>query len=215
MQASNRVRLKGIQLRLLHESLGKFGYSKHGNLYACKESELVRVIDLNKSKTSSKSEITFTLDCGIYIPGVVAFYCNKSESKLSQITDCCIHARIGLLNKNNLDKWWTLREDDAVSVAEGIEADICNRLEMDAIPFLNRFGGPADVIQFLTAQRIRQDAHVWPQSDGIAFCLAAIVASLHGTPAQTEDLIQAAVVKNKKSPIEEVVESVRKRLTSA
>ena len=217
MKTSCQSRLKSIQLRLLHESLRKLGYSKHGNLYAYRESKLVRVIDLNKSTISSKSEIDFTFDCGVYIPGVIAFYCSKSDSQLSQITDCCIHGRLGLLNEDRRNKWWTIQEDDddASAADDKVVADITRRLEMDAIPFLNRFRDPEHVIQFLSLPRIGNAARVWPQSDAISFCLAAIVASLHGTPAQAEELIKAAIVKSRKTPVEEVVESVGKRLSRA
>ena len=73
----------------------------------------------------------FTVNIGVYIPEV-AMARGLVPSQIQEC-DCSIRARLGNLGPHHVDTWWNLLDIDEAA------ADVWQRLQRDALPFLARF----------------------------------------------------------------------------
>ena len=84
----------------------------------------------------SKLHGKFTVNIGIYVPEVYAEFfqwSKKGPPSLVREADCCINKRLGILGHKRQDIWWELKD------LEDITDEIRQRIERDALPFLERF----------------------------------------------------------------------------
>jgi hypothetical protein len=73
----------------------------------------------------------FTVNVGVYVPEVGQAM-GFTPSFVHEV-DCCVRARLGQLAPNRTDIWWGLQWIDQAA------AEAWQRLERDALPFLERF----------------------------------------------------------------------------
>jgi hypothetical protein len=171
------------------------------------------LVEVQHSHWHDATESQFTVNCGVYIPGVVSAYLNRPERRIIDSTDCCIHQRIGLLAEQQRDKWWELRfDDDCHAVDPQIGIDFRDRMSRHVFPFFDRFQFIEQVWQFLVCPRTKADRIIWPQSDGIALCYAAALASLSKRMDDVAACLDKAARIEVGSPIEEFVQRLKDRL---
>lgn len=85
------------------------GFKKSGQYYQYnpKDSDNIAIINLQKSRDSSSSNIIFTFNIGIHFKNI--FYLNTGEViKKPIINDCQWKIRIGKLMPINKDYWWNI-----------------------------------------------------------------------------------------------------------
>lgn len=75
----------------------------------------------------------FTVNLGVYVPEVARHYGGGEAKSWVQEHECCVRARLGGASGEERDIWWPARSDDAVI------SDVQRRLELDGLPFLDRF----------------------------------------------------------------------------
>lgn len=93
------------------EILKTFGFKKKANNFYLQLEELGQIINIQKSKWSTKDEISFTINTGIFVPEYWSvFYNYQNEEILKFPTEpvCLIRKRIGEL-RNQKDTWYELK----------------------------------------------------------------------------------------------------------
>lgn len=75
----------------------------------------------------------FTVNLGVYVPEVARHHGGREAPSFVQEYHCCVRARLGELGPERRDLWWKLDRGTAAN------AEIEQRLERDALPFLDRF----------------------------------------------------------------------------
>jgi len=205
-----KKRLTQILQTWVSPTLTREGFRKKINVYERRFGTMGWIIDVQWSPFKNAVKSEFTLNCGVYVAGVTSKYFNRPDSKQTQLTDCCIQSRVGMLTQSRTDKWWSLQaSDEPITVDEIIGEDMHRRICSDCLPFLKRFTSLADVLAFLITPRQFENKHVWPQSEAISLCFAASIASQLGHPVESEKFIKNATEKARGSPIEHVVLRMR------
>ena len=198
-------RLNAILKDFLNPILKPLGFTKRKNVYVREDRELSWVIHIQRSDWNSATEASFTLNGGVYVPGVASTYVNKQERKSLNLADCVVYARIGMLSESRLDCWWNLRiNDDVASVETEIGMDIKRRVENDVLPFLKRFETKEDVIGFLEAPLPSKYKFILPPSYATRLAYAAILHSMSRRTEKYSETINKAIKEASKSHVEGV-----------
>jgi hypothetical protein len=206
-------RLKWVLKLWLAPLLKSYGFKKSGGAYVREDRELAWLVDVQRSLWNDAFEVQFTLNCGIYVPGVVSTYVNRPEPATAKLKNCCITARIGMLSNSKRDHWWILRSDDDPSIVDpAIGKDIQERVKNDLVAFLQKFETREDVIEFLEEPRSKAYQCVLPQSEIQCLTYAAILYSMLERKEKCFETLNAAVEAAHKSPIEGVVKGVKERI---
>lgn len=93
------------------EILKPLGFKKKANNFYLQLEELGQIINIQKNKWSTKDEISFTINTGIFVPeywSIVYNYQNEEIPKFPTEPTCLIRKRIGELRKQN-DTWYELK----------------------------------------------------------------------------------------------------------
>lgn len=188
------------------------GFSKNRKCYHRKHETLTWVIELQKSRWNDQQQMQFTLNCGIYIPGVISTYINRSEPKNPEIPFCCITVRVGMLQQDHLDKWWTLSVDQDEATDQLIEQELHLAVTNNLLPFLSKFKGMDDVLSYLEKPRPESERYVSPIDEVQSRIYLAILYWLKGNQQNSQENLQAAEQAAVGKPIEEAVINLRARI---
>ena len=206
-------RFNNILKNWLSPLLKSHGFKKRREVYICEGQALTDLIAIQRSRWNDAQEVQFTLNYGIYVPGVVSTYLNQTEPAKAKIDDCCITARIGMLSELRKDQWWTLRVDDAPEKVDAqIGRELQNQVKHLMIPFLEGFETRDDVVDFLINSRPKVFRFVWPQSEAQCLAYAAILLSILGRQEKCVVTLNAAVEAASNTPIEGVVLALRDQM---
>jgi hypothetical protein len=209
-------RLNAILRHRLTPMLRAHGFRRSRNTYARQLQHLRWIVEIQRSSWNSEDQAEFTVECGVYVPGLMGIYGDRAEPESIDVTWCCLRQRLGSLSPERRDVWWRLRaDDDAVVVDARIAEDIVTRMGRDAVPFLQRFVTPRDVAEFLTAPRSEEDRMVSPIAKSICLAYAAILSSMGGDVEAASVALDAAVAASRRKPNEEFLRRLRDRLLSA
>ncbi len=212
MQSFLNVRLTNILRQSADVLLKPLGFRKRGVIYRRQLPELWWLIGVQRSRWNTSSECEFTMNFGVYVPGMAAAY-NRPDPKWPVVADCVVHARVGSLNPKPTDLWWTITlEDDAEKVDTLIREEISQQLQHYVLPFLHRLQSKWDVIHFLETLRPEDYRRVtWPLHEGITLESLAILYWLLGERERCrEALEQLKIEAMKKGYIEGYRERVEK-----
>jgi hypothetical protein len=172
------------------------------------------VINVQRSIYNTKDQMSFTLNCGISVPGVMEIYAGRKQPSIANV--CIVSARIGMLAEQHLDTWWDMKPvEDSQDIDADIGIDIAHRLAEHCLPFLERFQTVSDVIDFLLSARCERDRPIDPQSDSIQFIYAGIILHLIGDSTRSEECFKAAAEAEARSRLEPIVPIIRSRIESA
>ncbi|MCB9869356.1 MAG: DUF4304 domain-containing protein [Planctomycetes bacterium] len=153
--------------------LRSHGFRKEGSVYLAQYGEMALLVDIQKSRWNDEDDAKFTVNGGIYIPGIVSAYSGRPDPEKPKIADCSLSVRIGMLDELRLDKWWkvTSRDSRQDVVDEEIARELCDRVEMLLLPFLAKFESPAGVAEYLCRDDGYAHAIRRASSTGAAPCL--------------------------------------------
>jgi hypothetical protein len=208
-----KVRMNALLREVIWPTVASQGFISTKDTYTKELDHLTWVIDIQRSRWSDVEEAQFTMNCGVFLPAVTSVYLDRPEATNIGLTDCCVHARLGMLTEDRLDKWWKFRADDEVATTDRLIAgEISAALTEHVIPFLGRFQSEAEVLRFLARPRTERDKHVWPQNPAIAFCYAAIIASRLQRRRDATTYLESARDAALGSPIESIVKRLEHRL---
>jgi hypothetical protein len=93
----------------LKQLLNKAGFKGRGNTFILKKDDVWSLINFQKSRKSSITEVIFTVNLGIASSTLFDFYAKEVEQP--KIEDCHYQQRIGFLLPQNHDKWWTINSE--------------------------------------------------------------------------------------------------------
>ncbi len=205
-------RLSQILKRWVTPTLQGLDFKKRQMNYVKNVDGLSWLINIQRSRWNNNTKSEFTLNCGVYVPGVFSKYANRPERPNPRIEDCSVYARIGMLMPQKSDLWWELRSDDLPSIDENIGRDIEDKLTSSALPFLRTFDQPLAAADFLS-NPLSTDRHcIVPPSEAVRFAYAAIIYSQVGDMDRAYPALDMAIRKSHKSPIESVIASLKNRL---
>ena len=192
------------------------GFCKNGSTYIALRDEVTWLVDVQKSRWNDSHEAQFTINGGVYIPGVVSGYSGRPEPAKPKLVDCCLSVRIGMLDESRLDKWWKLNDaDNEEEHDEQIAAELSARVGRQLLPFLGRFDSRKEVVAFLTTPPISAaDKLVSPQDETRRHAYAAFIYAGQRNAAKAQEEIERAAQEAKGSPVENVMQKLRQRLAA-
>ncbi|MFN0052081.1 MAG: DUF4304 domain-containing protein [Planctomycetales bacterium] len=191
------------------------GFERDRDVFVCDKQSMQWLIELQRSKWNSSGQIDFTFSIGVYVPGLFSTYSGRLEFETRSAPTCCIHGRIGMLDPDHFDSWWSLsREECSEQFDDSIRQSIIDKLVRIAFPFLARFESLNDVAEFLVSARKPLDKTVFPQSHAIAFAYAAILYQRLGLPKEQMTALARAEEEARGSPVEEIVGALCLRMAS-
>lgn len=203
MSSTYEARLQSILKSHLTPLLKGKGFTKRSNTYYLELNELTWLIEIERSGFNDATQVSFTVVCGVYIPGVMSRFiiADRAELKNPKYSDCTVFARLGWLAPMHMDTWWTLSLIDNSGTDDAIGEDIVQRIENDALPFLGRFPDSRSVIAFLQEPRKECESSIEPSEVVKIQIFAAIIALLLGDREQGEAAIALAEGLAAKNPL--------------
>ncbi|MBN1819054.1 MAG: DUF4304 domain-containing protein [Sedimentisphaerales bacterium] len=193
--------------------LNLYGFKAMNDLFVYDKRELAWCIHLQQSKWNIADKNEFTLNVGIYVPGLISLYLGRQSDMRINFKNCCIHARIGMLSEDKLDKWWLIERAPVEPISDETKGkEIQEAIKTLGMPFLQRFENRDDMLAFLLGESFKND-QIQPQSSVIRFAYAAIMLSLKGEYDRCQTVIDKAIQLGEKSPIIEHIISLKKRLS--
>lgn len=93
--------------------LKPFGFKKKGNNFYLQLDGLGQIINIQKSKWSTKDEISFTINTGVFVPEYWSVFYNYQNAEIPKFPTepvCLIRKRIGEIRKQN-DTWYDLKNN--------------------------------------------------------------------------------------------------------
>lgn len=99
--------------RCLTKRLALEGYVGNGDTLTLKISEAVIVFELQQDlKNSSKESVRFTVNVGISLDALRAFFSDESSEAGFSSEQCHWRSRLGRLMDSPSDLWWTITNDE-------------------------------------------------------------------------------------------------------
>ena len=205
-------RLRSLISNSVAPLLQEHGFHRINDLFICERGEFFWCVEIQQSRWNIPDRLEFTLNVGVYVPGVMSLYLGGATETCIALEHCCIYARIGMLSEEKLDIWWSIERMVEEPVGDEVTGnDVQNAINSLGIPFLERFKSQDDVLAFLLEQPCRGE-YIQPQSGTIRLAYAAILLLLQGKYAQCQGTIDRAVLLGEKKPGSEHLLSLRKRL---
>ncbi|MCP5005142.1 MAG: DUF4304 domain-containing protein [Planctomycetes bacterium] len=110
------------------------GFSQKGNTFIVQKSDNWGLINFQKSRKSSASEMAFTVNIGITSSRLLNY--SSLEIQKPSIDQCHLRQRLGFLLQERCDQWWTINAETKVSdICEEIKGYISNY----ALPYIERY----------------------------------------------------------------------------
>ena len=197
--------------------LRSHGFRKHGQVYVSERGDVLWIVDVQKSRWNDGTEAQFTINGGVYVPGVVSAYSRRPEPSIPKLVDCCLSVRIGMLDDSKLDKWWKVTASDAPedAVDEQISTEIRDRVGNHLLPFLQRFESSVEVAEFLEGPMNSATCSVSPRSLAQRHAYASLIYLRLGNTAKARSEIDEAVREAEGTPIDEVIKRLRAHIFSS
>ena len=94
-----------------HKELKPLGFKKRASNFYLKLDDIGQIINIQKSSYGSKTDISFTINTGIFIPEYFLAYYTFASEVPDYPTEpaCAIRQRIGQLRSEN-DLWYTIND---------------------------------------------------------------------------------------------------------
>lgn len=187
-------------------------FKKRQLIYSCDFDGLSWLVNIQKSRWNDQEEAQFTVNCGVYISGVLSVYANMSEPAKPKIEHCCCSARIGMLTPEKKDIWWKLTSGDSDAVDGSVAQDLRSKIENVVLPFLNKFKSPQAVANFLSSDLGDEYNQVAPATKAQRFAYSAIIHSKLGNGDEAKRRLSTAIEASKKSPIENIINNLKLKI---
>lgn len=122
-------------IRALSPMLKPMGFSKKGNSFYLEAGKNCGVLNFQKSLSTTKNKIKFTINYGIY-SGALKVFDNFDVKSRPTISVCHWKNRVGFLLPKKQDYWWVI--DDSVPLSE-LLTEIKSVLIDLAIPEIRKY----------------------------------------------------------------------------
>jgi len=208
-----KARAKKLLSESLTPALAHHGFKKERNRYVRPSGGVAQMVDVQYSRWNDKNEVSFTLNCSVYVPGVTSTFRSSPEPPRPALTDCCVTIRVGMLTQSNLDKWWKLTTDDDLTEDEKIGRELSSLTDNVIVPFFERVADPLAVAKLLSEPTARFVEYFDPRAEELRAAYAAIIWRNLGETAKCRTCISRALELSKTMPLEDVIGDFSRRFT--
>jgi hypothetical protein len=132
------------------DRLKRHGFRREGHVLRLLRDDKCGVIQFQRSDTSTRERIRFTLNVGV----VCGLLIRKDLAK-TRIGDTHVQRRITALSEQPHGDWWSVDRDANVAKISG---EVSSMLEEVAVPFLLRLLAPDGLIEFLESAPSREES---------------------------------------------------------
>jgi Domain of unknown function (DUF4304) len=120
------------------------GYRKTGNNFRFYSADgWGRIVNIQKSMSSLKNDIRFTINTGLYLPEADTIFETPIAEKFLE-PDCLVRKRIGKLNGLQKDLWYDLNENTPPNELEGT---ISQDFSQFILPYLEKIQSRDDILK--------------------------------------------------------------------
>jgi hypothetical protein len=134
----NTVPYKEKVLAAMKDSLIPLGFKKKGSHFLRQTNDLIHLVSLQASASSTTSILKVTVNLGIWVSSL------EAAGKKPDIWSCHWQQRLGHLMPINNDYWWKIASDREAELAAH---EIGAALKEYGIPSLNKIMNITDLIQ--------------------------------------------------------------------
>lgn len=205
-----KARARAILNEVLSNRVRDLQLVTSGRCYVRRAGSVAHLLEIQYSRWSDSGELRFTLNCGIYVPGVTSTFRNKPEPAHPTLSDCCMIARAGLLTCAHLDVWWKINFDEP----EGdrlIETGVAECIRDAVLPFWSTFRTSRAVAEFLCKSPTEQFQYVEPRAEALRLAYSALVWRTLDAPKKCRQYLELAVARSAKTPFRDPVLALRER----
>lgn len=179
-KAALNARKKKILQKSVQAILQSEGFIHKGIVYRRKVGNIQHVVDIQALSWTELDEVHFTINCGVFVPGVWTVYTTHADATAPSVVDCTIGTRPGTLATPKRGDSWYLRTSDTPEQEAAIIEDIRFVIQQIVLPFFARFPNEAAVASFLSAPRTKADQQVDPACESKGVVFAGIIWDLLG-----------------------------------
>lgn len=120
------------------------GFKKSGTAFRNAHDGNVSIIEFQKSRDSSADAVKFTVNLGVISGELLRRWDDELDISKETVWSAHLRHRIGDFLSTPQDLWWNIAEDvDTLT----IEAEVCDLITREAVPFLSRHATDADLIR--------------------------------------------------------------------
>jgi len=104
----------------------------------------VSIIEFHKSRDSSADAIKFTVNLGVISGELLRRWDHELDILKENVWSAHLRSRIGEFLSTPQDLWWIIADDVDTPT---IEAEVCDLITSEAVPFLSRHATDADLVR--------------------------------------------------------------------
>ncbi len=169
-------RIDAIIREELAPLLKEVGFKKQARNFRREHSDRTDVINVQASRYNDESSAKFTVNVGVYYPTIADVSDALPVTGAPKEYDCTIHARIGALQEDRRDFWWTIEpSSDDAAIAKDLAQDVRDY----CLPWLARMGD-LDAVKDAMASKNRSS-------------IAAAIALHQGNRTEAQGLFDRAL----------------------
>jgi uncharacterized protein DUF4304 len=202
-QYSNADQLKSVVCRIGERLLSGAGFQQKGRAFhRVIEPGFVHIIEFVLGPSWSITHGQFTVDVLVFVKEAYEILYSAPAPSRPTGSHCELRMRLGMLDSPPADKWWSLS-----SPLDSVVADVENRIERLALPFLSRLAG----------RRALVDEWRKRGNDALGFkprgnLVAAIVLKHVGDENGAQELLRAALLESTGRPTEQFFAQIASKL---
>jgi len=134
--------LKAPILHRVRDLLRPHGYQQSGGLFVRHLPDVTHLVEVQSSRDNTQAGAKFTVNVGVFVSSL------ESDSAAVPVKPSIARAhwrqRLGRISENQSDLWWHV---DEPSKAESAASDICERVQVAALPALERLSSVSDLVR--------------------------------------------------------------------
>lgn len=152
------------------------GFTKKGHVYTRSVTDVVHIVDVQQESYNKDEAVSFALNVGVYIPGVLARARDGKDPEKLFAAVGIVHTRPGQVVIPKRTSWWYVNATDDPSKDHEIGRDLQSTVEEGAFRrFFDRFQNKRAVAEFHLAPREKADQQIDPRCESRAVVYAGII----------------------------------------
>jgi len=122
-------------IKELSPLLKQTGFNKKGNNFYLEAGKNYGVVNLQKSRESTKDIVRFTINFGIYSDALGRLQYDYNSSAKPEVEQCHWEARVGSFMPGSPDYWWNVSISDNLS---SITSNVMETVQSIIVPEINK-----------------------------------------------------------------------------
>jgi hypothetical protein len=152
------------------------GFAKKGIVYSRVLADVLHLMDIQQSDSNRKTAVRFTLNIGVYVPGVQETIYGGAERKKFSAASGLNHGRPGLFTDRNFDTWWEVKAGEDLAKDDDVGRNMLAVVEEGAFQyFFDRLMDRTSLAEFLEVPRSKRYKQMFPYVDSPCFVYAGLI----------------------------------------